>query len=728
MSQVVGEAVYKIGFDLDKKSLSSASNSIKSTLSSALSETGKTAKKIGSSIATSFKVGAVAAVGAAASIGKAAVSSFADMEQLAGGVETLFKESSGAIYSYADEAYKTAGLSANQYMETVTSFSASLLQSLEGDTKKSAEYANRAVIDMADNANKMGTDISLIQNAYQGFAKQNYTMLDNLKLGYGGTQAEMKRLIKDASKLKDVQKKLGITVDANSISFGNIVNAISVMQEKMGIAGTTAKEASETISGSINAMKASWSNLLTTIADPGLGFDDWKDNVLPEFIETVKTVFENIGPVIETALGGIAELVSDIAPMIIKALPKLVSELLPVIIDTAYSIFNTLVEVAPDIINTIVNSIKDLLSDSKRVKTVVSGFVSLFVAVASAASEIALAIIPLIPEIIGQIVADLTKPENLAQVAGAFAILFGINVAEAIGQSILTKAIPFLLTTALPSLLSAIGGFIISTVIPAILSAVGAIGTAVVAVITSPITLVVAAIAAAVAAIIALIVVFWEPITEFFGNLFQTIGDFATSAFDTMGKMASGAFDAICKAFSGLASFFGSIFSNAWNAVKRVFSTGGQIFSGIVQGITAVFKTVVNVIISGINNVVAVPFNAINGALNRLRGISIAGMSPFGWLPSIAVPQIPHLATGGIVPSQNGGHVILAGEAGQDEWVVPESKMASLIEQMNARGAGGNITVNVYGTFATSTSEQRKVAEVIAQRLQEINKSRIGGF
>lgn len=695
MSEVVGEAVYKIGFDVDKKGLSTATNSIKSTIGSALSDTGKTAKKVGSTIATSFKVGAVAATGAVVGLTKSAVSAFADFEQLAGGVQTLFKENATAVFEYSYEAYKTAGLSANQYMETVTSFSASLLQSLKGDTEKSAEYANRAVIDMADNANKMGTDISLIQTAYQGFAKQNYTMLDNLKLGYGGTKSEMERLIKDASKLKNVQKKLGVTIDANSISFGNIVNAISVMQEEMGIAGTTSKEASETISGSINAMKGAWSNLLMTLADPETDWEDWGNDIIYEFIDTVKTVFKNIGPVIKTALAGITKLISDIAPMIIKALPELVSELLPAIIDTAYSIFNTIVEVAPDIINTIVNSIKGLLADKQRVKTVVSGFVSLFVAVAGAASEIALAIIPLIPEIIGQMVTDLTQPENLQKVAGAFAILFGINVAKAIGTSLLTN------------------------VLPTVMSSLAAL-------IFSPMGLLISGIAVAVGGAAVAIISNWESIANFFGTVAQGIGEVFANVWNGICSGAKGAWDFITGLFGNLAKFFGSVFSAAWSAVKAVFSTGGKIFAGIVEGISNVFRGVVNAIIRGINSVVAIPFNAINGMLNGLRGINILGITPFGWLPRIGVPQIPYLATGGIVPDTKGGRLIVAGEGGQDEWVVPESKMASLLEQMNARGAGGDIVVNVYGTFATSTSEQRKVAEVIAQRIQEIQKSRIG--
>lgn len=221
---------------------------------------------------------------------KASLDSVASLEQNVGGIETLFKKSADTVIANAKRAYQTAGLSANEYMSTVTSFSASLLQSLGGDTKKAAEYADRAIVDMSDNANKMGTSMELIQNAYQGFAKQNYTMLDNLKLGYGGTQEEMKRLIKDAAKLTDVQKELGVTVDANSMSFGNIVNAISVMQKNMGIAGTTAAEAADTIEGSMNAAKAAWDNFLNGTATV--------DDLVDAFSTAGEVIAENLGAII----------------------------------------------------------------------------------------------------------------------------------------------------------------------------------------------------------------------------------------------------------------------------------------------------------------------------------------------------------------------------------------------------------------------------------------------
>lgn len=194
------------------------------------------------------------------------ISEGAKLEQSLGGIETMFKDSAETMKGYANDAWRTVGISANDYMEQVTSFSASLLQGLGGDTAQASTIANQAMIDMSDNANKFGTDMQSIQNAYQGFAKQNYTMLDNLKLGYGGTKTEMQRLIKDAANMKDVQEELGITVDATDMSFANIAKAISVVQKNMGVAGTTAQEAMTTVSGSLNAMKASYQNLLSSLA------------------------------------------------------------------------------------------------------------------------------------------------------------------------------------------------------------------------------------------------------------------------------------------------------------------------------------------------------------------------------------------------------------------------------------------------------------------------------
>ena len=253
-------------------------------------------------------MGAVSGVIAAAGIGKAigaSINEGAALQQSIGGIETLFKTSAGKVRGYAEEAYRTTGLSANKYMENVTGFSASLLQSLGGDVDLAADVANRAMVDMSDNANKMGTSMDSIQMSYQGFAKQNYTMLDNLKLGYGGTQQEMKRLIADAASYKKEQDELNVSVKDGDMSFGNIVNAISVVQKKLKITGTTANEASTTFTGSFESMKAAAQNVLGKLS---LG-EDIKP-ALQALMETTSTfLFGNLIPMIGNILKQIPTLI-----------------------------------------------------------------------------------------------------------------------------------------------------------------------------------------------------------------------------------------------------------------------------------------------------------------------------------------------------------------------------------------------------------------------------------
>lgn len=261
---------------------------------------------------------ATVAVGAVAALTTASVKQYAEWEQLVGGVETLFKDSSMVVQRYAANAFRSAGLSANEYMETVTSFSASLLQGLGGDTKKAAQIGNQAVVDMADNANKMGTAMGDIQNAYQGFAKQNYTMLDNLKLGYGGTKTEMQRLLVDAEKLT------GIKYDINN--FADIIEGIHVIQTEIGITGTTALEAEETISGSFNAMKSAWSNFVTRLGDDTANYDD----LINDLVDTVGTFASNLLPTIKKILSAIGEnipyLVEQFKELIISLFPESMQE------------------------------------------------------------------------------------------------------------------------------------------------------------------------------------------------------------------------------------------------------------------------------------------------------------------------------------------------------------------------------------------------------------------
>ena len=280
-------------------------------------------KSMAKTATKSFLAVGAAAATATIAIAKASVDAFAEYEQLVGGVETLFKGSSKKLIEYANEAYKTAGVSANEYMSIVTSFSASLLQSLGGDTDKAADIANQALIDMSDNANKMGTSMEAIQNAYQGFAKQNYTMLDNLKLGYGGTKTEMERLLKDAQALT------GVKYDITNLA--DVYTAIHVIQENLGIAGTTALEAEKTISGSAATMKAAWQNVLTAISGGGD-----LDRAINNLVDSISNYFENIVPVVERALSGIGRLIEKVAPMLVQTVAKSLIKAIPSLLNAVY--------------------------------------------------------------------------------------------------------------------------------------------------------------------------------------------------------------------------------------------------------------------------------------------------------------------------------------------------------------------------------------------------------
>lgn len=359
---------------------SAANSAIDETSGKAEKSEGKFSKVFSRIGSAAVKVGKVAAVGiGAAATGiavmtKKAVGSYAEYEQLVGGVETLFKNSSDKVLKYANDAYKTAGLSANEYMDTVTSFSASLLQSLDGDTSAAADKANLAITDMSDNANKMGTSMESIQNAYQGFAKQNYTMLDNLKLGYGGTKEEMQRLLEDAEKISGQKFDLS--------SYADIVDAIHVVQTEMGITGTTSKEAATTIQGSVGMMKSSWQNLVTALANNNGDID----TTMNQFIGSVKTVGKNVIPVVETALKGIGTLVEKLAPVIIEKLPGLLSTILPQAVSAITSLINSLVKVLPSLIQMIVKQLPALFN------TVASALIKLLPELLKVASEAILTI------------------------------------------------------------------------------------------------------------------------------------------------------------------------------------------------------------------------------------------------------------------------------------------------------------------------------------------------
>ena len=327
------------------------------------SKLGGTLKTVGVAMGACVAAAAAAAV----SLGKAVIEAYGEYEQLVGGVDTLFQESSGKLQEYAANAYKTAGMSANDYMSTVTSFSASLIQSLGGDTEAAVKYADMAITDMADNANKMGTDIGLIQNAYQGFAKQNYTMLDNLKLGYGGTKEEMERLLADATAIS------GIEYDISS--YADVVDAIHVIQESMGVAGATAAEAEHTIEGSLNSMKAAVANLVVGFGNADADIEQLCNNVVYAFqdvLTNITPIIENIISALPTALNALLETVGELLPTLLETVVDLFSqvlntlltllpELIPVVIQAVLTIINTLIENLPLLVEAAIQIVMSLV-------------------------------------------------------------------------------------------------------------------------------------------------------------------------------------------------------------------------------------------------------------------------------------------------------------------------------------------------------------------------------
>lgn len=403
--------------------INSLASGLKEKLGGALSHVGSVAKGLGKAFAVGTAVAAVAIGGLA----KKSVEGFAEWEQLVGGVDTLFKKSSDTVQAYAANAYKTAGLSANQYMETVTSFSASLLQGLKGDTEKSAQYAHMAVTDMADNANKMGTDIARIQDAYQGFAKDNYTMLDNLKLGYGGTAGEMARLINDTGVMGKGFKATAENV--KDIPFDKLIEGIHKVQENMGITGTTAKEASETISGSFYSMKSAWSNLVAGFGNEDLDLSQLINN----FTGSFETFLKNLTPALSKAIGGIAQALPQIITQLLPLIPPIMGQLLPAIIQGIIILLQGLVQSAPQWIGQIV----------AMVPVLVQGFMQLFMALLQAAPQIIAVITPMIPQIVDSLVTTLTEPTMLqALIMGAIQLFLAIIEALPTVINALADALP----------------------------------------------------------------------------------------------------------------------------------------------------------------------------------------------------------------------------------------------------------------------------------------------
>lgn len=411
---------------------------------------------LGKTLATVGKVGAAAlgsATAAVAGLTKAAVEGYAEYEQLVGGVETLFgtgganlkeyaasvgdsvknvtkefnslKSAESAMLSNAANAYKTAGLSANDYMQTVTSFSASLISSVGGDTQRAAKLADQALIDMSDNANKMGTDMESIQNAYQGFAKANYSMLDNLKLGFGGSAREAARLINESGVLKGALIDLDDTQNLNTNiqaagGYATLVKAIHAVQDEMGITGTTAREASTTIQGSMNQAKAAWSNLMVGVADDNADFDLLINNL----VDSVVTASKNLAPRIEVALSGVGKLITGLAesllPKILKRLPKFANSILPVVVDLLTTVVGGLVDVLPQLVDAGADMLLTLVDGiTSALPRLASAGLKIASKLLSSLSEALPRLLPMLTTVIRDVALALTDPKALSNITNA---------------------------------------------------------------------------------------------------------------------------------------------------------------------------------------------------------------------------------------------------------------------------------------------------------------------
>ena len=433
--EIVGK-VSLDGLDKAEKDLRGFSDTGEQSASK-LSKLGSIAGAVGKGVL--IGTGAVA-TGAVALV-KSVSGAYGQLQQSIGGIETLFGDSAQKVIENANNAYTTAGISANDYMQQVTSFSASLLQSLVGDTQKACDSADMAIRDMADNANQMGTSMEMIQNAYQGFSKQNYTMLDNLKLGYGGTKSEMERLLADAEKIS------GIKYDISNLN--DVYSAIHVIQQELGITGTTALEAGETIEGSFNSLSASWENFIAGLGNPDADMKLLVDNLakgLSGAITNVIPVINNMVSVLPTVMDALIGAVNDMLPtlittftelitQVINAIVQLLPTLIPMVVETLKSVINTLVENLPLIIDAVILLVTEVIK---------------------ALSEMLPQLIPTIIQAIVDIANSLL--ENLPIILDAV-----LKIVLGIADSLLVNGIPILIN-ALPQLINGIINFLVGSI------------------------------------------------------------------------------------------------------------------------------------------------------------------------------------------------------------------------------------------------------------------------
>lgn len=552
--------------------------------SSIFSKLGSGLKVVGAGMAIAAGAAGAAAIG----LSKQVIGAYGEYEQLIGGVETLFGTAADKVQGYADQAFQTAGMSANQYMETVTGFSASLLQSLGGDTAKAADVADQAVTDMADNSNKMGSDISSIQNAYQGFAKQNYTMLDNLKLGYGGTKEEMARLLEDAEKIS------GIEYDISS--FADVTEAIHVMQTEMGITGTTAKEATETIQGSLAGMGSAWQNLLAGLGNSNADIGKLVNDLMTQFGHVVKNitpVLENIVSALPTAINGLLGALGSMLPTLLTAVTSLFSQVLSTLLTLLPQVIPVAIEAIMTIVQTIIDNLPLLIDAAIQIiMSLVTGITQalpmLIPAAIMALGAIAQGIIENLPLLI---IAGLDLLQALIDGIVQNLPLFvdtALQLVTSLSES-LTTNLPIIIEKGIELLLSLIDGIVqmIPQLIPIVIQLIGVIANAIYSnlpqIIQGGIKILNALINGVVQIIPMLIPMVAQIFAQILGAILANLPQILSAGIELLGTLASGVIQAIPKILATVPQ----IFSGFWSVIKSQdwLSIGADIIKGIASGI-----------------------------------------------------------------------------------------------------------------------------------------------
>ena len=710
--------------------------------------------------------------GSMAGLVKQSVSAYGEYEQLVGGVETLFGESAYKVLEDSKTAFKEAGMSMNEYMETSIQSAASLINSLDGDQAKAAELMKISITDMSDNVNKMGTTMEAVQNAYRGFSRGNFTMLDNLALGFSGTKQGMQELLDKAEEIS------GIKYDISS--YADIVEAIHVVQTEMGITGTTAKEAAETLQGSFAMTKTSWENLVAGLSNP----DADLGKLIDDFVSSAEKALENLLPIVERTLGSLSRLVvkflpeviqkiADDAPRIVEELlntvtgvlgeltkPETIEKLMGAVLKLVGIVAEMLVKFAPQIVNAVVQIVTTITKAlPEMIKSIdwneiMNMLMEIIDVLGDALVDLIPALIEGVMTIIDKIIEFTTNPENTEKIIG---MTYKIILSVAAG-----------LLAAVPQLLTGIGK-IIGTVIDNI---VNTDYTKLARDLLDNIGKALEQAAKKLAEwwdgwaqeIGKYASIAWDSVVETWSGVGQWFADRwndITKAFNDVGRFFTVTFNAayetitaifnhiggwfsetftlawegIKKAFSDVGSFFGEVWNNiqkafssvgnwfsetfqkAWDKIKEIFAPVGSTFQNIGDSILNGLKSIINGLIWGINQVIKIPFDGLNAALNGIKSIDILGAKPFNWLNPIPIPEIPQLAKGGVL--KRGQMALLEGEGG--EAVIPLEKNTEWIDKIaeklnNKQGEQVvyyNFTLDIQNMNANSREDVEKLTEDI---------------